>query len=257
MNKSLTYAIFCASMVLLLMCLPSDLRSEFYKYVDKEGGIFYVDDLSKIPEEYRDAVHIYREKYDHLSDQEKSLILEKDREQLRELELDNERQLNEQLQQAVKIEEEEKRKEVEEARKKLQEKMQTRVIVDNNRILVPVTLSNGGVEVETHLLLDTGASHIALHRSIAEQLNIVALSRGRAQVVGGQTIHIETGQISYFKVGPYNMENALVIIVSQAGESLNYSGLLGMNFLKNVQYTIDYQNQMIRWKMPQTEGSKE
>jgi hypothetical protein len=52
------------------------------------------------------------------------------------------------------------------------------------------------------------------------------------------------------------MENALVIIVPHAGESLNYSGLLGMNFLKNVQYTIDYQNQMIRWKLTQTEGSK-
>jgi hypothetical protein len=52
------------------------------------------------------------------------------------------------------------------------------------------------------------------------------------------------------------MENALVIIVSHTGEPLNYSGLLGINFLKNIQYTIDYQNQMIRWKMPQTEESK-
>ena len=108
MNKGLTYTIFCASMVLLLMCLPSNLRSEFYKYVDKEGRTFYVDDLSKILEEYREAVHIYREKYDHLSDQEKSLILKKEREQLRKLELDNERQLNGQLQEALKIEEEEK-----------------------------------------------------------------------------------------------------------------------------------------------------
>jgi predicted aspartyl protease len=238
------------------MCLPSNLRSEFYKYVDKEGRTFYVDDFYKIPEEYRETVNVYREKYDHLSDQEKSLILEKEREQLQELELDNERQLNEQLQEAVKIEEEEKRKKAEAARKKLQEKTQTRVIIDNNRILVPVTLGNGGVEVETHLLLDTGASHIALYRSIADRLNIVALKRGSAQVVGGQNISIETGQISYFKVGPYNMENALVIIVPHAGESLNYSGLLGMNFLKNVQYTIDYQNQMIRWKLTQTEGSK-
>jgi len=238
------------------MCLPSDLRSEFYKYVDKKGRTFYVDDFYKIPEEYRESVNVYREKYDHLSDQEKSLILQKEREQLRELELENERQLNEQLQEAVKIEEEEKRKEAEAAKKNLQEKTQTRVIVDNNRILVPVTLGNGGLEVETHLLLDTGASHIALHRSIAEKLNIIALNRGRAQVVGGESIYIETGQISYFKVGPYNMENALVIIVPHTGESLNYSGLLGMNFLKNVQYTIDYQNQMIRWKMPQTKGLK-
>ncbi len=243
-------------MVLLLMGLPSDLRSEFYKYVDKEGRTFYVDDFSKIPEEYRETVNVYQEKYDHLSDQEKSLILKKESEQLRKLELDNERQLNEQLREAVKIEEEEKRKEAEEARKKLQEKTQTRVIVDNNRILVPVTLGNGGAEVETHLLLDTGASHIVLHRSIAEQLNILALKRGRAQVVGGQSINIETGQISYFKVGPYNMENAQVIIVPHTGEPLNYSGLLGMNFLKNVQYSIDYQNQMLHWKMPQTEGSK-
>ena len=63
--------------------------------------------------------------------------------------------------------------------------------------------------------------------------------------------------LSYFKVGPYNMENVLVIIVSHTGESLNYSGLLGMNFLKNVQYSIDYQNQMIHWKMPQTEPQTE
>jgi len=32
------------------------LRSEFYKYVDKEGRAFYVDDFSKIPEEYRESV---------------------------------------------------------------------------------------------------------------------------------------------------------------------------------------------------------
>jgi len=95
-------------MVFLLVCLPSDLRSEFYKYVDKEGRTFYVDNLSKIPEEYRKTANVYREKYNHLTDQEKSLILKKAREQLRKLELDNERQLNGQLQEALKIEEEEK-----------------------------------------------------------------------------------------------------------------------------------------------------
>ena len=74
------------------MGLPADLRSEFYKYVDKEGRTFYVDDFSKIPEEYRETVNVYQEKYDHLSDQEKSLILKKESEKLRKLELDKERQ---------------------------------------------------------------------------------------------------------------------------------------------------------------------
>ena len=255
MKKNIKCFIICATAALLWICLPPILRAEFYKYVDKQGRIFYVDDLSKIPEEYRQNVDIYREKYDNLSDREKSQLQEKEREQLREQELENQRQLNERLQEAVKIEKEETRKKAEEAQKKLQKKMQTSVVVDNNRILVPVILGNDGVELKTYLLLDTGASLIALHRSVADKLNITTLNKGRAQVVGGQSIYVEAGQVSYFNVGPYKMNNATVLIVAHEGESLNYSGLLGMNFLKNIQYTIDYQNQLIRWEMPQQGGS--
>ena len=47
------------------------------------------------------------------------------------------------------------------------------------------------------------------------------------------------------------MEDAGVLVIPHEGAPVNYSGLLGMNFLKNVQYAIDYQNQVIRWKLPQ------
>jgi hypothetical protein len=94
-----------------------------------------------------------------------------------------------------------------------------------------------------------------LHRDVADQLNIVSLKRGLAQVAGGQNIYVEMGQVSNFKVGPFSMKNASVLMMAYEGPAVNYSGLLGMNFLKNVQYTIDYQNQLIRWQPPKVKAS--
>ena len=229
---------------------PMNLQAEFYKYVDKEGRIFYVDDLTKIPEEYQEQVKVYRERYDSLSEADRSRALEMERERLQQNEQQLELERNEQLQQLQQAEEEERRRQAEEAKQKMMEKMQTRVIVEGNRILVPVTLVNNGIEVVVDLLLDTGASQIVLHREVAQQLNIVALKKGLAQVAGGQNIYVESGEISMFKVGPFSMQNASVLIISHEGEAVSYSGLLGMNFLKSVPYTIDYENQVIHWQLP-------
>jgi hypothetical protein len=37
--------------------LPITVSADYYKYVDKNGGIHYVDDMSKVPEEYQNDVH--------------------------------------------------------------------------------------------------------------------------------------------------------------------------------------------------------
>ena len=233
--------------------MPPISCAEFYKYVDEQGRVFYVDDLSKVPEAYQDQIQVYREKYDNLSEQDRSQAMQKEREQMQQNEQEKQLRLNEQLQEVQAAEEAEKRRRDAEAKQKLMEMMQTRVIVDGNRILVPVTLGNNGIETVVNLLLDTGASQIVLHREVAAQLNITALKKGLAQVAGGQNIYIETGQVSFFKVGPFNMQNATVLIIAHEGPAVSHSGLLGMNFLKNVQYTIDYQNQVIRWQPPSEE----
>jgi predicted aspartyl protease len=240
------------SLVILFgwQCLPPNSYSEFYKYVDKQGRVFYVDDLSKVPEAYRDQIRVYREKYDNLSDQERSQALQKEREQIQRQEQEKLLRINQQLQEVQAAEAAEKRRKAEIARQKLMETMQTRVHVDANRIVVPVTLVNRGVELEVNLVLDTGASQIVLHRDVAEQLNIIALRKGMAQVAGGQNIYVETGQVDSFKVGPFKMEQTTVLIITYEGPPTSYSGLLGMNFLKNVQYTIDYPNQLIHWQAP-------
>ena len=240
-------------LLLFLLCLmpywPSELRAEFYRYVDDEGNIYYVDDLSSVPEKYRQQVEVYREKYDNLSTEEKSQALKQEEEQLQQQE-ELHRQEIEKLQQAQEIEEEEKRK-AEAARKKLLEQSETKVILEGNRILVPVKVHNEGLEVDVNLLLDTGASQIVLNRKVADQLNIVTLKRGLAQVAGGASISTQMGKVSFIKVGPYKMEDASVLIIPHEGAPINYSGLLGMNFLKQVQYSIDYKNEVIRWKLPQ------
>jgi predicted aspartyl protease len=246
MTKSLLYFKPLFLVLCLLVCWPSILRAEFYRYVDEEGNIYYVDDLSSVPEKYRNQVNVYLEKYDNLSGEEKSQALQREEEQLRQQE-ELHRQEIERLQQAQAIEEEENRKKAEAARKLL-EYTETKVIREGNRILIPVTVNNDGIEIVVTLLLDTGASQIVLNRKVADQLNIITLKKGLAQVAGGASISTHVGKVSYIKVGPFTMEDASILIIPHEGAPVNYSGLLGMNFLKQVEYSIDYKNQVIRWK---------
>jgi predicted aspartyl protease len=231
----------------VLLFFSWDVNAAFYKYVDKEGRIFYVDDLSKVPPEYQDQIQVYKEKYDYLPQDQQSTARQQDRDAAVELEAQHQQQLDEQLKQA---EEQALAEEMSKAQEELDQKLQTKVVIDGNRVLVPVTLAYGSSELQTMLLLDTGASHMVIHRDIADQLSIVALKKGLSQVAGGQTIQTEMGQLSYLKVGPIKMHNPQVIIISHTGPAVSYKGLLGMNFLKNVQYNIDFQNQVIRWLPP-------
>ena len=76
MNKLLKYFIICILVMAWWLYRPADLNAEFYKYVDRQGRVFYVDDLSKIPEEYQEQVKVYREKYDNLPEADRSRAVE-------------------------------------------------------------------------------------------------------------------------------------------------------------------------------------
>jgi predicted aspartyl protease len=231
--------------ILIILSVALNLQAEFYKYVDKQGRTFFVDDLSQVPQEYHQQVEVYREKYDHLPEDQQKTRLETEQKQQQALELERQRQLERDLQDAAEQQAAEKQRQAELVQRRDRE---TPVIIKDNRVFVPTMIVNNGVEVETLLLLDTGASQTVIHREIASQLNIIALKKGLSQVAGGQQIYTEMGKVDVIKIGPHKLQGASILIINHEGAAVAHNGLLGMNILRNFNYNIDFENQKIVWQ---------
>ena len=69
----------------------------------------------------------------------------------------------------------------------------TKVIIKGNQVLVPVTIGYSGKKIEGLLLLDTGASIVALHRDFVEKIKIKTTQKASLMVVGGGDNHSRRG----------------------------------------------------------------
>jgi predicted aspartyl protease len=127
-------------------------------------------------------------------------------------------------------------------------KRETKVIIKNNRILVPVTFGYREKQIELLLLLDTGASITTLHRNVVDKLRIRNTQKASIMVVGGSTIKADVVKFDYLSVGPKKKEDIYVALIEHKGLMVTHQGLLGINFLQGLSYRVDFKRQVIIWK---------
>jgi hypothetical protein len=124
---------------------------------------------------------------------------------------------------------------------------ETEIDIINNHVIVPVIISYKQKKVRAKLLLDTGSTNITLHRKIAKKLSIKKPQKGSIRVAGGELIDAEAVILDSVTVGPHKEQNLVAGIIEHTGPAVAFDGLLGMNFLKNHQYTIDFENKTLLW----------
>jgi len=182
-------------------------------------------------------VTVYKDRYDDLSEEERARLRQQE---LRELERLRMRQRDE-----WETLQERQIKAAHEAQLAQQE---TKITVWKNHAVVPVTVAYGGRERTISLVLDTGAELVALHRSSLAGLDIRATRNVRIQVTGGAIMDAKLCTLDYILVGPHKKEALAALLIDHTGEPVHHDGLLGMNFLKGLNYTIDLEAGVIRWK---------
>lgn len=225
------HVLLTAAILALLIALPApDLEAAIFTYKDENGRTVFVDEEHKIPARFRSGTRTIQEQRDLLSsgDGEESAPAEPEAQPL----IDRETQLR--ARQAAE-------------RLDRERTLKTPVMVRGNRVLVPVEIAVGDRTSHLMLLLDTGATMTVLHRQSVKELPFLPGETINATVAGGRTVKSEKVATRYLEVGPFKMQEFPVMLITPRGSDHPFDGMLGMDFLKDHPYTVDMDNEMIRW----------
>jgi clan AA aspartic protease (TIGR02281 family) len=124
----------------------------------------------------------------------------------------------------------------------------TPVVIRGNRVLVPVTFSYRGRTVTATLLLDTGATTTTVSEALASRLGVASgdVQQGRARLADGRYVDAYAFTLDSLTVGDRSQSQVQATCLAGSGGG-DHDGLLGMNFLRNYRYHIDFNRNVIEW----------
>ena len=78
-------------------------------------------------------------------------------------------------------------------------------------------------------------------------MGIIPIASGKTTIADGTVIDTQKAILDYMIIGPYRMDNLQTVIIDHKNDSNMVKGLLGMNFLRKVNYKIDFAQKTIKW----------
>ncbi len=207
-----------ALVLAILVCYSGLASAEIFHYIDDKGRKVYVNRESQIPHQYRERVETRQEKSGGQAaaqDPQMSAIRHELSTSLAKLD-------------------------------KAIDELSTPVKVEGNQVIVPVRAVYGNRSVNTRMLLDTGASGTVFHRDALEGLNGATYKAGQARVASGEMIEVQGINLDRVEIGPFKIGTTRAMVIDPVSGA-GHDGLLGMDFLRQVDYRIDFENQRILW----------
>jgi predicted aspartyl protease len=221
-RKRITSQIHRMGLIFLCALVPAGaLQAQILHYTDDTGRRIYVDNISKVPHAYRDQL----EKRGSRLTPERRDELELERQE--RLSVQQQQYYLRQLDQAIAA-------------------LQTPVTMRGNSVMVPVKVTLRGRSANTLMILDTGATSTVFHRDKLSQLPIDARPSGYAQVASGDVIQTFSARFDRIEIGPYKIDGPRADIIDFQGAGA-HDGLLGMDFLRQVDYRIDFDASKVIW----------
>ena len=216
---------------LFLSAQPAD--AAIYSYKDENGRTVFVDDEHKIPSQYRG---------NSTTVQERRALPQADATS----EGDGEKAEPEgqvYFDRATQMKAREQAQQLERQRAS-----QTPAMIRGSRVMVPVVVAVGDRTAHLMLLLDPGATYTVLHRAAVKELPFQAGKATDVKVAGGRKIKAEPAMTQHLDIGPYILKDFPVMLITPQSAGLPYDGLLGMDFLKDHPYEVNFDSEMVYWK---------